>query len=176
MSRPIPVPSECFDMTPSELWPVYWEEYPHGTELPATVPKFVWDKQWLKRNQAMADVINPPAPPPLWKGYWGKMKGSALNSRMSKCKGKSSSHDETTELPPVYPHRLSKRFWERYFELFPDGHNATGYEPQPGRAAQQDPVKYKIVRGSLHVFDHGMWRPSTGVDQWTTDGYWSGRG
>jgi hypothetical protein len=169
MSRPIPVPSECFDMTPSELWPVYWEEYSDGTELPAAVPRAVWEKQWVARNKGLAETVKPPAPPPLWKSYWGKLRDPALRSRQRK-------RDSEDALPPVFPARLSRRFWDRYFELFPDGHRAPEYAPQPSRPWEQDPEKYKLVRGSLHVFDRGMWRPSTGVDKWNADGSWGGAG
>ncbi len=169
ISRPIPVPSECFDMTPPEMWPVYWEENPNGTELPATVPKAMWENHWRRKNSSLAETMNPPPPPALWRCYWGKLRGNALSSRKRK-------PDPEDSLPPVFPPRQSKRFWNRYFELFPDGHAAPGYTPQPPQPWQPDPEKYKLVRGSLHVFDRGMWRPSTGVDRWNADGSWAGAG
>ena len=170
MSRPIPVPSECFDMTPPDLWSVYWEEYPEGTELPATVPKGTWEKEWERRNETLALTAKAPPPPPLWKSYWGKLRGNALSSRKRK-------PDPEEALPPVYPPRLSRRFWQRYFELFPDGHGAPGYEPQgPAQDYQEQPPTYKLVRGSLHVFDRGVWRPSTGVDALDPSGNWVGAG
>ncbi len=169
MSRPIPVPSECFDMTPPELWAVYWAEYPSGTELPATVPKWAWDRQWRKRNQETAKHRLPPPPPGLWKCYWGKLRDRALESRKRK-------REEQEPLPPVFAPRLSNAFWNRYFEIFPDGHRAPECAHQPQQPPQQEPERYKLVQGSLHVFDRGMWRPSTGVDKWNADGSWGGPG
>lgn len=172
--RPIPVPSECFDMTPPELWPVYWEEHPEGTELPATVPKPIWDRHWKAKNEKLAETMQPPPPPALWKCYWGKLRGRALTSRKRKT-------GEEEALPPVFPPKLSTQFWRRYLEMFPEGHKAPpAFDPRPppmpSGPSPDEQDRYKLIHGSLHVCDRGRWRPSTGCDAWDAGGGWAGAG
>lgn len=179
MTQPISVPSEAFDFTPPDAWRIYWEEYPRGTEMPATVPKKLWDAHWRRRNPDLAEKEMPPAPPAFWKCYWGKFRGRALSDRKRK---RADDEGDSEGLPPVWPPQLSKRFWERYFEVFPDGHPAPEQGPyRPFVPGEQEPEKYKLVSGSLHVNVSGnpkcpIWRPSTGVDAWDKDGAWLGPG
>lgn len=174
-TAPLPVPSEAFDFTPPELWRILHEEYPHGVELPASVPKKIWDAHWESRNPELARSMRPPPPPPFIKCYWGKLRGRALQGR----KRKAGEADEP--LPPVWPPQLSKRFWARYFQTFPDGHRAPPSEPYaPFRQGEDEPKKYALMKGSLHVnvgsHERPFWRPSTGVDAWDKQGTWLGPG
>jgi len=176
MIRPIPVPSEAFDFTPPDVWRIYWEEHPRGVELPATVPKKLWDAHWKRRNPELAKKEQPPPPPALLKSYWGRLRGRALSDR----KRKREAGDDPGELPPVWPPQLSRRFWDRYFELFPDGHPAPEQGPyRPFAEGEPEHPKYTIQCGGLHVntLKSGrFYRPSTGVDAWDEEGNWLGPG
>lgn len=179
MSRPIPVPSEAIDFTPSDLWPILWEEYPDGIAMPATVPKKMWEAHWRRRNPKLADTMRPPAPPQFVKGYWGKLRGNSLTN-----KRKARSDEPDAQLPPVWPPQLSKRFWDRYFEKFPEGHRAPTNEASapwnPAGRDEETPV-YTISGGGLCVnalkskFGK-IYRTSTGVDAWDNEGNWLGPG
>jgi hypothetical protein len=177
--RPIPVPSEAIDFTPSDLWPILWEEYPDGIAMPASVPKKMWEAHWRRRNPKLADTMRPPAPPQFVKGYWGKLRGNSLTN-----KRKARSDEPDAQLPPVWPPQLSKRFWERYFEKFPEGHRAPTNEASapwnPAGRDEETPV-YALSGGGLCVnalknkFGK-IYRTSTGVDAWDNQGNWLGPG
>lgn len=175
-AMPIPVPSEAIDHTPRELWAVIWEEHPLGVEMPASVPKKLWDAQWKRRNPELSLKQSPPLPPPLLRSYWGRLRGNALVDR----KRKRDSDDSS--IPPVFGPPLSRSVWQRYFELFPDGHPAPPQEPyRPAAYGEQAPPKYSLIKGSLHVNVSSnpacpIWRPSTGVDAWDKHGAWLGPG
>lgn len=154
-TNPIPVPSECIDFTPPELWNTMWKYYPGGTELPATVPKDVWKGKGF--------------PPAFRKGYWGKFNVRALSYRK-----KSGNKEEN--LPDVLQPRLHSDFWDDYFKLFPNGHKAPGFgKPQK---MESSCLKYKFL-GTLHVnagtAECPWWKPSTGCDTWVNDS-WVGAG
>lgn len=182
MTDPIPVPSECFDLTPSDLWPAYWSCYPQGTEMPPCVPKPIWEKNWRKRNPDRNQKGEQPPPPPVFlRGYWGRFNHKALTSRRPTKKQKTGS---PTDEPPerVLPPRLSDEFWKKYFEIFPNGHNAP---PQssgpytPYNPANEPPPRYAFINRQLCVNvssrpDCPVWRPSTGVDSWDDRGNWTG--
>jgi hypothetical protein len=99
-ANPIPVPSECIDFTPPELWPVIWKHYPEGIEMPARVPRNIWERHELTGST-----------PVFWKCYWGKLNNSAM---------KTDELNEHCVCPPT----LSYAFWDDYFELFPKGHKS----------------------------------------------------
>jgi hypothetical protein len=170
MAQPIPVPSEAFDFTPRELWPIIWEMYPRGIEMPASVPKKIWESEWKRRNPELAKSKCPPPPPPLLRCYWGKLRGNALVDR------KRKRGEDEPNIPPVFPQPISRRFWDRYFELFPCGHPAPMQEPYKAPAFDTQPSnKYLLIKGSLHVNISPnpacpIWRPSTGVDAWNERG------
>jgi hypothetical protein len=152
--------------------------------MPASVPKKLWDAQWKRRNPSLAETSKPPPPPPLLRSYWGKLRGNALVDR------KRKRGEDGPSIPPVFPPPLSKRFWDRYFELYPDGHPAPPQEPyRPFAFGQEEPKKYCFLdtkregksSGSLHVNVSSnpacpIWRPSTGVDAWDNHGNWLGPG
>lgn len=174
MSLPLPVPSESFDFTPPDLWPALWEAYPLGVEMPGSVPKKIWEDHWRRANPSLAKSVAPPPAPAFLKSYWGKLRGRALSSRKRKA-------GEEEPLPPVWPSQLSKAFWARYFELFPNGHAAPAQEPYcQSSYGQEDPKRYSLFRGALHVNagsqERPLWRPSTGVDAWDKHGNWLGPG
>ena len=186
MARPISVPSEAIDLTPSDLWRIIWEEYPGGTAMPATVPKKIWDAHWIKRNPESSKVMLPPPPPPFLKGYWGKLRGNALTNRRKRKAGDEDEDEQEAKLPPVWPPSLSRRFWDRYFEKFPDGHRApptssSGFGPALSWNQGQEPSRYSFVGSGLCVNATSskfgkFYRASTGVDAWDKDGNWLGPG
>lgn len=185
MCTPIPVASECIDFTPPELWPIIWEHYPGGIEMPSAIPRHAWEKNWREWHPEEAKLgKSAPEAPALLKCYWGKLRDRALTSRKNSKRAKVSHAEETPEepLPPVFPPRLSDAFWQDYFRVFPEGHGAPGYSSsgfksagEPGKP-YEDPTLYKLIRGSLHVMANGVWRPSTGVDAWDKSGKWIGPG
>jgi hypothetical protein len=181
MNLPNPTPSECIDFTPSDLWPVIRSCYPNGVELPATVPKDVWDLNWKSRNPDRKKAgEEPPPPPALWTNYWGKLRNRALEGRRPTKKQKIS--EDPDPLPPAYPARLSKDFWKKYFDIFPCGHSAPCFSSSTQGTSWQknsESSKYAFVNGSLHVniAKQGKhWVPSTGVDSWDDKGNWQGPG
>lgn len=99
-ANPIPVPSMCIDCTPPKLWAVIWKHYPQGTEMPARVPRRVWEDM---------DLTGPT--PVFWKCYWGCFGDEAMPSR-----GKEP------EKYIVHQPQLSDEFWVDYFRMFPTGH------------------------------------------------------
>lgn len=180
MSLPLPVPSEAIDFTPPELWPILREEHPEGAEMPASVPKAVWDKHWIASNPDLAKTMQPPPPPPFLKSYWGKLRDRALPTRKRAAKAEEGAEP----LPPVWPTRLSPRFWRRYFEKFPEGHAAPRFESgasaRPWQPMGDDGV-YALQGSGLCVntersSGRKFYRTSTGVDAWDDRGNWLGPG
>jgi hypothetical protein len=101
-ANPIPVPSECIDFTPPELWAVIWKHYPQGTEMPASVPRHVWVRMELSGPT-----------PVFWRCHWGKFGENAMSN-----KGAQPAKHYVKQ--PV----LSDAFWDDYFKLFPVGHKS----------------------------------------------------
>lgn len=176
MSLPIPVPSEAIDFTPPELWGVYWEHYPQGVELPACVPRDVWDRQWTHRNKQLAMSMKPPPPPQLLKNYWNRLQARAFTNR------RRAKDSQEEPLPPVLPPTLSKNFWKQYLDIFPSGHKAPPAGQYVGNYAgnsafKEEQVKYKFIGGTLHVCTgEGRWTQSNGCDVWDQCGNWLGPG
>ena len=183
MDLPIPVPSECIDFTPPSLWPVIRSFYPSGVEMPAAVPKQLWEKNCRTRYpQRHKAGEQPPPPPAFLKGYWGRLRNRALEPRRPSKKQKTSADKGTSDaLPPVQAPKLCAEFWQRYFEMFPDGHRAPVQEPYGSSAlGWQENSKHRLIRGSRHVNvakrPQEIWQPSTGIDAWDEEGNWLGPG
>ena len=105
MSRPIPVPSECVDLTPPVLWDTYWLLYPSGTQMiPSVVPRKVWFDHWKTHFPHDRDI---PDPPVLWRNYWGRFQDE-------------NERDLKNRHSVIHP-----RFWAEYFRHFPRGHENT---------------------------------------------------
>lgn len=171
MTAPPPVPSECICFLPPEMFPVYWRLYPSGTELPATVPKKIWESNWTRKNKSSA-VKKPPDPPSLMKGYWGRLKGPALMPRSS---GKRKAPEP--DLPSVWPPMLCREFWDEYFQIFPNGHASPPYAPKS--QDEQERSRYSLRDGNLCVnvskdAEFPVWRASEGCDAFDADGNWIG--
>ena len=98
----IPVPSECIDFTPPELWAVIWKHYPQGTEMPARVPRHIWERMELDGPT-----------PVFWRCHWGKFGEAAMSIKGA----------EPTKYYVEQP-ELSYAFWDDYAALFPKGHDS----------------------------------------------------
>jgi hypothetical protein len=181
---PVSVPAECIDMLPREMWAVYHEMFPDGTQqLPSTVPADIWRAR-MKRHFVRGGLPIPP-PPPIWKSYWGRVSsGPALIDRKNnKRKAPEERGPPQGPRPPV-----PSAFWDRYFEIFPMGHASTGsYAPLDGKPAYDESTqgkpRYIIRDGSICVriskdmdtLSHYV--PSTGCDAFDkTTGKWLGPG
>ena len=180
------VPAECVDMLPREMWPVYWDMFPDGRqELPATVPAHLWRAHMKKRFRDE----KPPPPPPIWKSYWGKVStGPALTDKAKK-RPKQGEPEKAAERrgPPAGPEPpVSNAFWDRYFDIFPHGHCASGrYEPLDGKPAYDEVAailpRYLSRRGTICVRisadqEAPIYAASTGCDALDEKGNWLGPG
>ena len=138
---PPPVPSECIDTTPRDMWAAYWRL--GLKEMPGGVPKGRWRKRKLAEN-APRD-LDDDEPPKFWKGFWGRFMDD--------------------KYPPQTPW-LPDAFWNEYFRRHPSGHTEKP-KGRPIKDAKWDPSKhgYYLVRGALR-FKHpnGHMYDATGVD------------
>ncbi len=171
-------------MLPPAMWPIYWEMFPDGRqELPATVPPPLW-----KAHMKAMGRDRPPPPPPILKSYWGKISsGPALTDRSSKKRKAPGDGKPEPRGPPTGPSPpVPRAFWDRYFDLFPQGHCAAGaYEPADGKPAYDEYLalvpRYMFRRGTLCVRVNGdleapVYRASTGCDAFDARGNWLGSG
>jgi len=175
--EPLGVPSEALDFTPRELWPLIRRVYRSGTVMPATVPRKIWDAHWRRKHPELGKKADAPPPPPFVKSYWGKLRGCALSSR----KKKTVKDEEDSAMPPVWPPYFPDEFWESYFEMFPEGHPAPASGEYVPWKPEEEPKKYAVIQGSLHVNigknpEFPIWRASTGVDAFDAQGNWVGAG
>jgi hypothetical protein len=164
------VPSESIDFTPPELWPIIWEHYPGGIEMPSAIPRYAWEKNWREWHPEEAKLgKSAPEAPALLKCYWGKLRDRALVSRraakrakvdqappaagkkapqrrpqQARAPPKKEEPDIPEEpLPPVLPPRLSDAFWQDYFRIFPEGHGAPGYSSSGFKSAGEPGKPYE---------------------------------
>jgi hypothetical protein len=175
MDCPIGVPAEAVDLMPPVMWPIYWEMFPDGRqELPATVPYPLWKQQMQKIGRHPV----PPAPP-IWQSFWGKIRHED-DSRYAQERKKQKLPEMPSDLihgpsPPV-----PLKFWEKYFELFPEGHLFAPYEPADGKPAYlSEKPRYMFRKGTLcvRVDDKvDIYVPSTGCDELDSSGYRVGPG
>jgi hypothetical protein len=182
---PISVPSECIDLLPREMWPVYHEMFPSGLqELPATVPMDVW-RAHMKQYASKRGGNQIPPPPPIWKAYWGRISsGPALVDRKKKKAPSKEPEPRGAPSGPCPP--VPKAFWDRYFQVFPMGHaNPGSYAPLDGKPAYDDNAhvkpRYIVRNGSICVrinddTENPLYVPSTGCDAFDKHGKWLGPG
>jgi hypothetical protein len=165
---PIPVPAECICLFPNQMLKTYWTMFPDGRqEIPETVPMHIWSSRMKNKLKYKSKKI--PPPPPFRRNYWNNIKHT---NKSQKEISKYSSN-----VGPDKP--LPREFWDKYFELFPDGHlNPESYSYQPLVAINNNESttvvpndgSYYIKNSSLNLklrdveSGNSIFIPSTGCD------------
>ncbi len=166
---PIPVPAEYICLFPNQMLETYWTMFPDGRqEIPDTVPMYIWRSRMKMKLRYKSKKI--PPPPPFRKGY-----SHNTNYKEKSQDGFPKYKNNNVERGPVKP--LPEEFWDKYFELFPDGHvHPESYSYQPIVSIDDSATvvpkdgSYYIKNSSLNLklrdreSGNSIFIPSTGCD------------